>query len=146
MQGYVDFSSWAEMIQAFEEQVTVLVCSGRNGELSVLFPKQFTVRGSQFFLKMCPPFVSLMVSAHFHWPCSISIHLSPRSVTGGVRPFSLAMQHFYSFVSQQVCHCWCPPFSGGHAAFLFICLRGLSLVVSALFRCFYSFASHVCHC
>ena len=25
------------------------------------FPKQFTVRGSQFFLKMCPPFVSLLV-------------------------------------------------------------------------------------
>ena len=43
------------------------------------------------------------------------------------------MQHFYSFVS-QVCHWWCPPFSAGHAAFLFICLPGLSLVVSALFR------------
>ena len=27
-------------------------------------PKQFTVRGSQFFLEMCPPFVSLLVSAH----------------------------------------------------------------------------------
>ena len=31
------------------------------------------------------------------------------------------MQHFYSFVF-QVCHCWCPPFSAGHVAFLFICL------------------------
>ena len=41
-----------------------------------LFPKQFTVRGSQFFLKMCP-------------------------VTAGVRPFSLAMQHFYSVVSRS---------------------------------------------
>ena len=38
-----------------------------------------------------------------------------------------------SFVS-QVCHCWCPPFSAGHVAFLFICLPGLSLLVSALFR------------
>ena len=43
------------------------------------------------------------MSALFRWPCSISIHLSPRSVTGGVR-------------------------------LLFICLPGLSLVVSALFR------------
>ena len=32
------------------------------------------------------------------------MHLSPRSVAAGVRPFPLAMQHFYSFVS-QVCHC-----------------------------------------
>ena len=44
------------------------------------------------------PGLSLLVSALFRWPCSISIHLSPRSVTGGVRPFPLAMQHFYSFV------------------------------------------------
>ena len=172
-------------------------------------PKQFTVRGSQFFLEMCPPFVSLLVSAltlamqHFYsfvsrvcrcwcpaflfisqvcywwcpplgaghvaflficlpglplalpalfrWPRSTPILLSPRSVTAGVRPFPLAMQHFYSFVSQvcsfvsQVCHCWCPPFSAGHAAFLFICPTGLSLVVSALFCCFYSFVSQVCH-
>ena len=76
--------------------------------------------------------LSLVVSALFRWPRSISIHSSPRSVTGGVRPFPLAMQHFYSFVS-QVCHVWSPPFSAGHAAFLFICLPGLSLVVSALF-------------
>ena len=40
---------------------------------------------------------------------------------------------FYSFVS-QVCHCWCRPFSVGHVAFLFVCLPGLSLPVSALFR------------
>ena len=72
------------------------------------------------------------MSALFRWPCSISIHLSPRSVTAGARPFSLAIRHLYSFVS-QVCHWWCPPFSAGHAAFLFICLR-LSLLVSALFR------------
>ena len=73
------------------------------------------------------------MSALFRWPCSISIHLSPRSVTASVRLFPLAMQHFYSFVS-QVCHCWCPPFSVGHVAFLFICLPGLSLLVSALVR------------
>ena len=60
-------------------------------QLVLFFPKQFTVRGAQFFLKMCPPFVSLLVSALFRWPCSISIHLSPRSVAAGVRPFPLAI-------------------------------------------------------
>ena len=78
------------------------------------------------------PGLSLLVSLLFRWPCSISIHLSPRSVAAGVRPFPLAMQHFYSFVS-NACHCWCPPFSAGHVAVLFICLPGLSLLVSALF-------------
>ena len=79
------------------------------------------------FLFICLPGPSLLV------PCSISIHLSFRSVTGGVRPCPLARKHFYSFVS-QVRYCWCPPFSAGNAAFLFICLPGLSLLVSALFR------------
>ena len=74
-----------------------------------------------------------MVSALFRWQCSISILLSPRSVTAGVRPFPLAMQHFYSFVS-QVCHWWCPPFSARQCSILFICFPGLSLLVSALFR------------
>ena len=104
-------------------------------------PKQFTVGVSQFFLKTCPPFVSLLVSAHFHWPCNISIHPSPRCVTAGVRPFPLAMQHFYSCVS-QVCHWWCPPFSAGRVAFLFICLPGLSLLAM---QHFYSFVPQVCH-
>ena len=71
----------------------------------------------------------------------ISLLLSPRfgACTAGVRPFLLGMQHFYAFVpyvilyfclhdfctyvSQVRClHCWGPPFSAGHAAFLFICL------------------------
>ena len=54
---------------------------------------------------ICFPSPLLLLSALFRWPCSTSIHLSPRSVTAGVRPF----QRFYSLVS-QVCHCWCPPF------------------------------------
>ena len=65
-----------------------------------------------------------------------SFHLS-----AGVRPFPLAMYHFYSFQCPPFSaghaaflHCWCPPLSVGHAAFLFMCLPGLSLVVSALFR------------
>ena len=76
--------------------------------------------GHEAFLFICLPRPLLLVSALFRWPCSISIHLSPRSVTAGVSPFPLAMQQFYSFVF-QVCHCWCPPFSAGHPAFLFIC-------------------------
>ena len=42
------------------------------------------------------------------------------------------MQHFYSFVSQVAAGV--RPFPLGHVAFLFICLPGLSLLVSALFR------------
>ena len=63
--------------------------------------------GHVAFLFICLPGLSLLVSALFFWPCSISIHLSPK--------------------------CGCPPFSVAHAAFLFICLPGLSLLVSALF-------------
>ena len=115
--------------------------------------------GHAAFLFMCLPGLSLVVSALFRWPCSISIHLSPRSVTAGVRPFPLAMQHFYSFVS-QVCHWWCPPFSAGHAACLFISqfyhcwcpplpvghAAFLFMCLPALFRWhFYSFVSQVCH-
>ena len=70
--------------------------------------------GHVAFPFICLPGLSRVVSALFHWPCSISIHLSPRSVTGGVRIFR-----------------W--PCSN-NVAFLFICLPGLSLLVSALFR------------
>ena len=77
-------------------------------------------------IHLSPRFV-LLVSALFRWQCNISIHLSLRSVTGGVRPLPLAMQHVYSFVSQVA-------FSLGHVACLIICLRGVSLLVSALFR------------
>ena len=80
-------------------------------------------------IHVSPRSVTLVVSALFCRSCSISIHLSPRSVTAGVRPFSLAMRHLYSFVSQV--------FSAGHVTVLFICFPGLSLVVSTLFswRC-----------
>ena len=61
-------------VAKLEDQLMALqppeACSWRpGGSEEVLFPKQFTVRGSQFFLKMCPPFC----------------------VTAGVRPFPLAM-------------------------------------------------------
>ena len=79
--------------------------------------------GHEAYLFICLPGPSLLV------PCSSSIHLSFRSVTGGVRPFPLGMQHFCSFVS-RVCHWCCRPF----LVFLFICLPCLSLLISALFR------------
>ena len=47
--------------------------------------------GHVALLLICLPGLSLLVSAMVRWPCSISIHLSPRSVTGGVRPFPVAM-------------------------------------------------------
>ena len=46
---------------------------------------------------MYVPGLSLLVSALFRWPCSISIHLSPRSVIADIRPFPLAMRHFYYY-------------------------------------------------
>ena len=122
-------------ISGIAELMNVLLNQVPHSTVSTLFFLSSSVGREYSFPKQFTVFVSLLVSAHFHWPCSISIHLSPRSVTAGVRPFPLAMQHFYSCVS-QVCHWWCPPFSAGHAAFLFICLPGLSLLVSALFRPF----------
>ena len=91
------------------------------------------------FLLICLPGLSLLVSALFRWPCSISTHLSPQACPAlVVRPCSC----FYSLVS-QVCHCWCPPFSAGDATFLFICFPGLSLLVSALFRWACSISIHL---
>ena len=104
-------------------------------------PKQFIVRDSQFFLKIYPSFVSLLVSVLFCQTRNISIHLSCRSVILGVRPCTLTMQHFYPFVS-QICRCWCPFFSVGHVIFLIICLPGLLLLVSAFFLQRYNISIH----
>ena len=99
---------------------------------------------------MCLPGLSLVVSARFRWSCSISIHLSPRSVTAGVRPFS--------FVS-QFCHWWCPPFSAGHSISIHLSPTSVTAGVqqfyssprsvtggvhAASMQHFYSFV--VCHC
>ena len=87
---------------------------------------------SQFFLKTCPPFVSLLVSAHFHWPCNISIHPSPRSVSVGVRPLpglSLVVSALFRWSCSISCHLSPRSVTAGDATFLFICLRGLSLAV-----------------
>ena len=56
----------------------------------------------------------------------IYIYVSPNSLLLGV------LSSFLRCV-RPLCHCWCPPFPAGHVAFLFICLPGLSLLVSALF-------------
>ena len=139
---------------SFHLSPRLCACSRVSGRLvshflafvSHFFPKQFTVRGCHFFLKMCPPFVSLLVSAHFHWPCSISIHLPG---------LSLLVSALFRWPCSISIH-----------------LPGLSLVVSALGRwpCsisihlsprsvtgvvrpfplamqhFYSFVSQACHC
>ena len=47
--------------------------------------------GDATFLFICFSGLSLLVSALFRWPCSISIHVFRGSVTAGVRPFLLAM-------------------------------------------------------
>ena len=58
-------------------------------------------RSSQFFLKMCPPFLSLLVSALFRCPRSISIHLSPRfsACTSFLVTLSLLVGHCVRLVS-----------------------------------------------
>ena len=112
--------------------------------------------GHVAFLFICLPGLSLLVSALFHWPCSISlhlqyvlfrwpcsisVHLSPRCVTAGVRPLPLAMQHFYSFPKQ-------------FAAFQFVCLYSDFFTFVSQVRCLHcwcppfsaghhSFVSHV---
>ena len=80
------------------------------------------------FLFTCLPGLSLVVSALFRWPCSVSIHLSPRSVTASP-PFSADDVAYSIHLSPRSV-----TFSAGHVALLFICLPGLSLLVSALFR------------
>ena len=84
----------------------------------------------------------------------ICLPLACSRVSGG-----LSVPHFLAFVShffpkqfpvrgsQFICLpglslYWCPPFSIGHAAFLFISLPGLSLAMQH----FHSFVFQVCHC
>ena len=111
--------------------------------------------GDATFLFICLPGLSLVVSAVFRWLCSISIHLSPRSIRW---PCSISTHLSPRSVAAGVrCHWWCPPFSCwpcsisihlsprsvtagvrpfplAHVALLCICLPGLSLLVSAHFR------------
>ena len=68
--------------------------------LSLLAPALFV--GHAAFLFISLPGLSLLVSALFRWRCNVSIHLFSRSVTAGVCPFPLGMQHFYSFVSHVI--------------------------------------------
>ena len=93
--------------------------------------------GHEAFLFICLPGPSLLV------PCSISIHLSFRSVSGGVRPCPLAMKHVYSSVS-QVRYCWCPPCWPGSIS-IHLSPRCVTAGVRPLPQHFYSFVSQVCH-
>ena len=86
--------------------------------------------GHVAFLFICLPRLSLLVSALFCWPRSISIRLSasPALLVSALFRWCRCWCPAFLFIS-QVCHCWCPPFSAGDATFLFVCLPGLSLVV-----------------
>ena len=111
------------------------VCHWRCPPLSV---------GHAAFLFICLPGLSLLVSALFRWRCNISVRLSPRSVTGGVRPFPLFLFICLPCLSLLISaprsisiHLFPRLVTGGvrpFPLFLFICLPGLSLLVSALFR------------
>ena len=97
--------------------------------------------GHEAFLFICLPGPSLLV------PCSISIHLSFRSVSGGVRPCPLAMKHVYSSVS-QVRYCWCPPCWPGSISIHLSprCFTAGVRPFPQAMQHFYSFVSQVCHC
>ena len=57
-----------------------------------------------------------------------SCFFSPNSVLLGV------LNSFFRCV-RPLCHCWCPPFSAGHTAFLFICLPGDFFTFVSQVRC-----------
>ena len=102
---------------------------------------------------MCPPFVSLLVSALFRWPCSISIHLSPRSVTAGV-PTLYAGHVALLFIScrsvtvRWPCSISIPLISGLHV--LYMCLPALGCCVrlwlAILCTCLPALGCCVCLC
>ena len=106
------------------------------------------------FLSFVSQFVSQATSFHLS---PTAFHLSPTSCHCLCLPLPICPPLLFSCVpvlficlSGWVLVVRFPatssPLSAGDATFLFVCLPDLSLVVSALFRCFYSFGSHVCHC
>ena len=122
-----------------------------------LSPTSFHLSPTSPRLGACCRVPAWLVSLLFICPTSFqffasSFHLSSRLGPCGRVPawlvshFLSFASHFFSFPRQftvlnsflrfvrPLCQCWCPPFSAGHVAFLFICLPGLSLLVSALFR------------
>ena len=102
---------------------------GRKAERKegkILFPKQFTVRGSQCFKEWS--MVALVLDGLVGFPAGLSptsFHLSPICLPGWVLVVGFPA---------EVCPCWRPPFSAGHVTVLLICFPGLSLLVSALLR------------
>ena len=95
---------------SFVSQARCLWSGSRPACLPLPFPLLFICLPVLFIVsqagclwsRVCGWLVSHVVSfvifvSHFF---SLSIHLSSRSVAGGVRPFPMSMQHVYSFVSQ----------------------------------------------
>ena len=113
---------------------------------------------SQPALLVCTPVghvAFLFISQVCHWWCPpldaghvAFLYLSPRLVTGGVRPFplflficlpglslpvsALSAGHAAFLFISQVCHCWCP---AGHVAFLFVCLPACTPGVHPRWSC-----------
>ena len=94
-------NSFLRCVRAGDATFLFICLPGLSLVVSALFCRRCSI------LFICPPGLSPVVSALFccfhcwvsalfRWPCSISIHLSPRSVTASVRSFPLAMQHFDS--------------------------------------------------
>ena len=64
--------------------------------------------GDATFLFICFPALSLLVSALFRWPCSMSIHLFPGSVTGADSFVSHVISFFLSFRFGPCAAVFCP--------------------------------------
>ena len=110
-------------------------CAGHAAFLFICLPGDFFSFVSQCW---CPPFSAGHAAILFIClPCDF-LPLSSRfgACAAGVHPFPLAMQGFYSFVSQVIsvlmpsrfgaCAAGVRPFCAGHAAFLCICLPCIS--------------------
>ena len=54
---------------------------------------------------------------HLVTGCGVDVFCSPKAVDCVLGVLNSSLRCVRPF-----CHCWCPPFSAGHAAFLFICL------------------------
>ena len=86
-------------------------------------------------------------SRWFHGTCArrftrqvLERNFDDKAQPASFEPVSFVPQTVYcsGFSVSFLCHCWCPPL------FLFICLPGLSLLVSALFRWLCSISIHFC--
>ena len=106
--GVRPFALTTQHFFSFVSQLSVLVSALSRGLRNIsihLSPKSVTA-DVLTFLFICFPHLSLLVSAlvRYSQPYSISIHLFPRSIIASVRPFPLAIIHFFHAFISQVYH------------------------------------------